>query len=67
MFTRIRDHFENFGSVHVIKRKEMKTKRTEATVDEVKKILAREPYLFCQESCTGDFAGKNDYVEKSQT
>ena len=43
LFTRIRDHFEKFGSVHVIKRKEMKTKKKEETVDEVKKFLRENP------------------------
>ena len=43
LFTRIRDHFEKFSSVHVTKWKEMKTKMTEATVDEVKKFLQENP------------------------
>ena len=43
MFTRIRDHFEKFGSVHNMKRKEIKTKRTDATVDEVKNFLQENP------------------------
>ena len=67
LFTIIRDNFEKFGSVHVMKRREMKTKRTEATIDEVKKILAKEAYLCSQESCTDNFADKNEYVEKTQT
>ena len=35
IFTRNHDHFEKFRSVHNMKRKEIKTKRTEATINEV--------------------------------
>lgn len=43
MFTRVRDHFENFGSVHRRKPQAMMTKRTEAAVDEVKNFLQENP------------------------
>lgn len=43
MFTRVRNHFEDFGSVHRIKPVAMKTKRTEVAVDEVKTFLQEDP------------------------
>ena len=72
MFTRVPDHYEEFGSVHRKKRKEMKTKKTETVADEVKNFMHEKPTLGnCTEDFTVgfflDFTVKNYNVENSLT